>query len=311
MPSTSRIKEEKISNGFPVCMTTEELRESLQYFVSTTESCIGPQASLKMVISGTGSLVTTSSSHRLWSLIQVEHIMAEFILQSVKSLPDHRLFASSLAARMLMEDKEEDIEMDRLSEAIDDCAMEMDLSNLSQLINLVKSIIRPKAKCGGLLDLEIDNLGVQIVKAWLRTVPDNEVQSMGEVIVKVMEGGGSDEVTVMDGLLYPHDPTYDDTVCPDMRSVKVALYDVMMDRHQRGELWEEGGLELEYDREAERAWGCVDITQCVQGLGVGLVAAQKVVGWEPRQQLEKAGIQVISSQILKYYLNERYFPQGH
>ena len=109
MPSTSRIKEEKISNNFPVCMTTEELRESLQYFVSTTESCIGPRASLKMVISSTGSMMTTSSSHRLWSLIQVEHILAEFILQSVKSLPDHRLFASSLAARLLMEDKMEKI----------------------------------------------------------------------------------------------------------------------------------------------------------------------------------------------------------
>ena len=292
MPSTSRIKEEKISANFPVCLTTEELRESLQYFLLTTESCIGPRASLKMVTSVTGSLVTTSSSHRLWSLIQVEHVLAEFILQSVRSLPDHRLFASSLAARLLTEDKMEDIDMEKLSEAIDDCAIEMDLSNLSQLINLVKSIIRPKAKCAGLLDVEIDNLGVQIVKAWLRTVPDDEDQRMGEVIVKVIEGGGSDEVTVMDGLLYPHDPTYDDTVFPDMSQVKVALYDVMMDRHQRGDTWEEGGLELEYDLEAERAWGEVDITSHVRGAGAGLVAAQKVVGWGPRQQLERAGIQV-------------------
>ena len=68
--------------------------------------------------------------------------------------------------------------------------------------------------------------------------------------------------------------------------------------HQRGEDWEEGGLVLEYDREAETTWGGVDITQEVQeiqgnqGLSVRLVAAQKVVGWEPRQRLERAGIQV-------------------
>ena len=55
---------------------------------------------------------------------------------------------------------------------------------------------------------------------------------------------------------------------------------------------------LEYDREAETTWGGVDITQevqeiqGVQGLSVRLVAAQKVVGWEPRQRLERAGIQV-------------------
>ena len=130
-----------------------------------------------------------------------------------------------------MEDQLEDIDMERLSEAIDDCGIEVDLSNLSQLIDLVKSIIRPKAKCAGLLEVEIDNLGVQIVKAWLRTVPDNDDQVMGEVIVKVVEGGGSDKVTVMEGLLFPHDPTYD-TLFPDMRGVRVALYDVMLDRHQ-------------------------------------------------------------------------------
>ena len=68
--------------------------------------------------------------------------------------------------------------------------------------------------------------------------------------------------------------------------------------HQRGEDWEEGGLVLEYDREAETTWGGVDITQGVQeiqgvqGPSVRLVAAQKVVGWEPRQRLERAGIQV-------------------
>ena len=68
--------------------------------------------------------------------------------------------------------------------------------------------------------------------------------------------------------------------------------------HQRGEEWEEGGLVLEYDREAETTWGGVDITQGVkeiqgvQGPSVRLVAAQKVVGWEPRQRLERAGIQV-------------------
>ena len=71
MSPTSRIKEEKFSPSFPVCMTTEELKESLRYFLSTTESCIGPRASLKMIVSGTGNLMTTSSSHRLWDLIQV------------------------------------------------------------------------------------------------------------------------------------------------------------------------------------------------------------------------------------------------
>ena len=64
---------------------------------------------------------------------------------------------------------------------------------------------------------------------------------------------------------------------------------------------------LEYDREAETTWGGVDITQGVQeiqgvqGPSVRLVAAQKVVGWEPRQRLERAGIQVNTREL--YQLN--------
>ena len=33
---------------------------------------------------------------------QVDHVLAQFILQSTKRLPDHRLLASALAARLLI-----------------------------------------------------------------------------------------------------------------------------------------------------------------------------------------------------------------
>ena len=94
---------------FKVC----HYQEDLQYFISTSESCIGPHGSLKMVVSCTGNMMTTSSSSRLWKLIQVEHILAEFILQSTNHLPDHRLQSSSLAARIIS-DNTQTINLDRL-----------------------------------------------------------------------------------------------------------------------------------------------------------------------------------------------------
>ena len=66
-----------------------------------------------MVVSTTGNMMTTSSSSRLWKLIQVEHVLAEFILQSTNNLPDYRLQSSSLAARMVS-DNTDTIDMDRL-----------------------------------------------------------------------------------------------------------------------------------------------------------------------------------------------------
>ena len=39
----------------------------------------------------------------------------------------------------------------------------------------------------------------------MRTVPDEEDQEMGEVVVRVTEEGGSEDVRIVKGLLYPID----------------------------------------------------------------------------------------------------------
>ena len=171
--------------------------------------------------------------------------------------------------------------------------MRLDVSNLHQLICFVKSIVRPKAKCIGLLQTDIDHLCTNIVKAWLKTIPDNPVDDMGEVIVKVIEGGGDiEDLMLVDGLLYPQDSTYDNTLKDMKGPVKIALYNIMLDHHQSGDQWEDD-LDLEYDRRAEASWGHVDILPHVSGRHVSLVACQKVVGWELGQRLAGRGIQVV------------------
>ena len=205
MPSKVLSKSSKTS---PDCVTTGELREDLDYFIQTTESCLGPSGQIKMIVSGTGNMMITSSSHRLWSLIQIDHVLAEFILQSTKHLPDHRLFAASLTARLLR-DNIENIDIHKIVEVIDKAAVPFDVSNLKNLRNLVKSIIRPKAKVMGLMDKNIDHLCCKIVKAWLMTVPDDPEQEMGEVVVKTLESpldnSDDNDVKIVHGLLYPLD----------------------------------------------------------------------------------------------------------
>ena len=71
---------------------------------------------------------------------------------------------------------------------------------------------------------------------------------------------------------------------------KVALYNTMMDVHQQEDDWKH--VQLEYDKAAHSSWGNVDIRYQVSGLGVNLVACQKVVGWETARSLKHDSIQV-------------------
>ena len=73
--------------------------------------------------------------------------------------------------------------------------------------------------------------------------------------------------------------------------MQVVVYDTMLDKHQTEEDWE--GQELEYDLEAEAAWGEVDVLSRLSGLGVGLVVCQKVLSWDTQRALEAAGCQAI------------------
>ena len=93
------------------------------------------------------------------------------------------------------------------------------MSDLGLLVSFVKTVIRPKAKAIGLLNTEIDNLGAKIVRAWLATVPDDGDGEMGEVIVKVVEGGGCEEVAIVEGLLCPHETTFDREF-PDIEGIE-------------------------------------------------------------------------------------------
>ena len=167
----------------------------------------------------------------------------------------------------------------------------LDVSQLSHLVSLVRSVISPGARASGLLSPEVERLSVKVVEAWLHSLPDLPDSGLGEVVVAVAETGGSEEIVICPGLLYPHQPTYDDLLQDMSGPVKVVVYDTMLDRHQPEEEWE--GQVLEYDLEAEASWGEVDVLSRISGLGVGLVVCQKVISWTTRRALEAGGLRVI------------------
>ena len=275
--------------SFKPSNTSLSRQGDLPYFLETCESCIGPLASLKMIVSSNGTVVTTSSSTRLWQLLDLDQVVVQLILEASANLPDYRLQSSALAARLMMEEGD-DVDIEELSECIERSAVRLDVSKMRELLSLVRTVIRPKAKASGLLTTEIETLSVKIVEAWLRTLPDQPDTGLGEMVVKVLETGGSEDIMTVQGLLYPHQPTYDDFI-EDMRGpIRVVVYDTMLDTHQT-EDWED--KRLEYDLEAEASWGPVDVLSRVSSLGVRLVACQKVVSWPTRRALEEAGIQVM------------------
>ena len=186
----------------------------------TCESCIGPKGKLKMITSTSGALVTTSSSSRLWNLIQFDHPFAEFVIQASKNIPDHKLYFASLSTRLLKSDSR-NIDREKVLEIIENAAVKVDVGKLSHMINISRSVIKSKAKSAGLLNKEVDALSVKIVEAWLKSLPE-ESDELGEVVVKVNEGGGSDNTIVTKGLLYGHDPTYEDNIRDMKGPIKVS-----------------------------------------------------------------------------------------
>ena len=195
------------------------MQDDLQDFIQTCESCIGPKGKLKMVTSTSGGLVTTSSSSRLWNLIQFDHPFAEFMIQASKNILDHKLYFASFAARLLKSDVN-NIDKDKIVDIIENCAVNVDVGKLNHMISMTKSVIKSKAKSAGLLNKEVDALSIKIVEAWLKSLPEHS-DELGEVVVKVNEGGGSDNIIVTNGLLYGHDPTYEDKLKDMKGPIKV------------------------------------------------------------------------------------------
>ena len=97
----------------------------------------------------------------------------------------------------------------------------LDVSQLSHLVSLVRSVISPGGRASGLLPCEVETLSVKVVEAWLRSLPDHPDTGLGEVVVAVAETGGCEEITICPGLLYPHQPTYDDLLQDMTGPVKV------------------------------------------------------------------------------------------
>ena len=191
----------------------------LDEFWETCESCMGPKGRLKMIISSNGSLITTSASSRLWSLVQFDHPFAEFIIQAGRNLLDHRLYFASLTARLL---RYEAIEVDRtkLCNMIEAASSCIDIGNIHHLVNVSRSMIKSKAKSGGLLNNEVNKISMKLVEAWLKSLPDLS-DELGEVVIKVSEGWESGDPSIIKGLLYPHDPIIEDTIQDMMGPVKV------------------------------------------------------------------------------------------
>ena len=267
----------KTAGSLPTCHLVDHLTADLVEMLRCCESCMGPLGRLKMVVSTSGALRTTSTSCRLWSLLQFDHPLAEFIMQAAGRVEDHGLLASSLTCRLLLSTCRS-WDATWLAERVEEASVAMDLASLPALVSMARTVLGAKAAASGLLREEVDRLSRKVVEAWLLTLPEGEGE-MGEVVVRVTEGRAG-EVAVGRGLLYRYEPTFGQGVAR-REGVRVALYNVMLDHHQGGEEWE--GLELEFTREGEG----LDLVDQVRGLGVRLVLCQKVVGEEVQARLEE------------------------
>ena len=285
----------------PVITTAEDLQPGLAELGRLCESCLGPAGCLKMVVTSAGSLVTTSSAPRLLPLLPLDNPLAEFLLAAARPLPDHRLFCIAMAARLLAAPPTSTgrpvLRAAELQDWLEAAAVQVDLGSLEQMLSLAVTALASKASGAGLLPGQVEKLGRALVQAWLTSLPTGQ-DTLGEVVVRVGEGGGPDQITISPGLLFLLGPDQEQKAGDAAKlsgPVRLALCDVSLEP-QVGEAWE--GITLEYDLESEAEWEERGAGQAGRGAalaaaGVQLLACQKVVGWQARRDLAQAGVAVL------------------
>ncbi|XP_063235682.1 molecular chaperone MKKS-like isoform X1 [Bacillus rossius redtenbacheri] len=218
---------------------------TLRRFVDLLSSSQGPNAGLKVVVTGGGVALVTSSSARIVRNLQLEDPVCLFVGQVVKAqlerCGDSGLYAGILMCRVVERvlSREDRLDVQRASRIIQRVALKLvrcleedgvripvEFSSVGQMLGVVRCVLSTKPACGLRKD-DRESLAVSIVKAFLGTVEND----MGHVIVTTGDGA-SVGFRVYRGILYQ---ATDETLqsCYDGCNVSLLLFNFMLTENQK------------------------------------------------------------------------------
>lgn len=288
--------------------------DMLSHYRKLLLSAYGPKGSSVLISNAVGREALLSSSSEIIKELSFAHPTAKFINAIIgaqnSSCGLHGLYTGLLCVRLLEEALryEEDMPhpvvssiseciISQLIEELDkfpsQVVMELNIGDMDQVVSFVKTIINAKS-CLGLSLSDTEELSISIVRAFLKSVPDEYTLSgFGHVSIAVQEDGPSLPGDVFEGVLY-RNPDVSRTRVEKigaLNEVKVLLFTVALSYSEQTTAvsWRGSGSK-------EENFGSFILSSLIHTLrkrNVSIIANQKSVHPALRFELERIGLLVL------------------
>ncbi|XP_035217343.1 McKusick-Kaufman/Bardet-Biedl syndromes putative chaperonin-like [Stegodyphus dumicola] len=289
---------------------------AIKTLLQIIKTCIGPRGKLKIIqnISG-GHVSVTSSSQRIFHNVSVKNYLLKFIIASAQShlkfFGDGGLSCALLILRLIensltlkcplpllgtLYDHFGKIYIECLSLENNSCNLNVDFSNITDLLCVVNSLLNSKPGC--ILSADDKNhLSLLLLTAFLDVIPCNTAKTLDNYNIKLLrqEGFNVRQSKLYEGLLIKNTQEIYQQTCSvlnaDFGALKIALFTISL----------AGDADFPVEKlevnDAISVWESIlshlekIASELISGK-VNIVACQKVVHPRIRKRLEDANILV-------------------
>nr|XP_053633468.1 molecular chaperone MKKS-like [Cherax quadricarinatus]XP_053633469.1 molecular chaperone MKKS-like [Cherax quadricarinatus]XP_053633470.1 molecular chaperone MKKS-like [Cherax quadricarinatus]XP_053633471.1 molecular chaperone MKKS-like [Cherax quadricarinatus]XP_053633473.1 molecular chaperone MKKS-like [Cherax quadricarinatus]XP_053633474.1 molecular chaperone MKKS-like [Cherax quadricarinatus]XP_053633475.1 molecular chaperone MKKS-like [Cherax quadricarinatus]XP_053633476.1 molecular len=221
--SSVRLDEERVRGIY--CHSVQDLAyiSMLKEYRKLLFSAYGPRGSSILISNAVGRETLAASSSEIIKELSFAHPSVKYINALISAQNAacglNGLYTGMLCVRLLEESLicEQDIPhrvvsdvsewiiselLELLTQSPDEVTMDLDVGDMQQVTSFVQTILGAK-NCLGLNKVALDDLSLNIVKAFLKSIP-NEYSSggFGHVTVSTQERSSSINSKVFDGVLY-------------------------------------------------------------------------------------------------------------
>lgn len=283
----------------------------LKEYHELLKSTFGPQGCLVLINNSAGKEILTASSVKIINHVAFQHPCLKYINALISAQNEsfglHGLYVGILCSGLLLyaikcnetipfsiiSEVSELIITEFLSvmeESSSNIVMKLDLENIESMLSIVKTIFNSK-KQDYLSVREVNHLCLQVVKAFIRSVPQcNTNAGFGYIHIITEKESSCLQAKVYNGLLYREPDLDDSNTYITKKDVRVLLFTVPLgcseDIRKNNQLMftKNGEKKISFTNSLFNI-----LSKCFKKNNVQLIACQKVIEPELKHRLEKEG----------------------
>nr|XP_045600848.1 McKusick-Kaufman/Bardet-Biedl syndromes putative chaperonin-like [Procambarus clarkii] len=313
--SGARLEEERVKGLFCHSVLDPSYISMLTQYRKLLFSVYGPKGSSILISNSVGRESLAASSSAIIKELSFAHPSVKYINALISAQNSscglNGLYTGMLCVRLLEESHEceRDIPhplissvsewiiselLELLAHSPDEVIMDLDIGDMKQVTSFVKTILGTK-NCLNLSSMEVDDLTLSIVKAFLKSIP-NEYSSggFGHVAVTTQEESSSTNTKVFDGVLYREPDISPQRIekFKGLGSINIVLFTVPLlyiERETESVCWRAGGTKEEIF--INKVVPC--LLSCMKRRNIHILANQKQVHPIIKFELEREGFLVL------------------